>query len=208
LGEIRWLEGLRSAPPARRGRQNSNQPEAWSIRDHRKKGESVERVAFNPKESVKVLSAAPKEFLKSNFPPLQHAETPRLEAHLMKDGLVAGKDGTTRPAGVAITFDHRSQSIMMARQVMQGGKNTTVIEHFGGNSFQSRNGSGNFSAGNSGWRSGGSNSGSFSRSSSNAGGGGGGGFHGGSGGGSGGGFHGSGGGGGGASSGGGGGSHK
>ena len=173
-----------------------------------RKGESVERVAFNPKESVKVLSTAPKEFLKSNFPPLQHAETPRLEAHLMKDGLVAGKDGTTRPAGVAITFDHRSQSIMMARQVMQGGKNTTVIEHFGGNSFQSRNGSGNFSAGNSGWRSGGSNSGSFSRSSSNAGGGGGGGFHGGSGGGGGGGFHGGGGGGGGASSDGGGGSHK
>jgi hypothetical protein len=175
-----------------------------------RKGESVERVAFNPKESVQLLSATPKEFLKPYFPPLQHAETPRLEAHLVNDRLAAGKEGATKPAGIAITFDHRSQSITVARQVMQGGKNTTVTEHFGGNSnsFQARNGSGNFSAGNSGWRSGGSNSGSFSHSSSNAGGGShsGGGF---SGGGGSGGFHGgSGGGGGGGASSGGGGSHK
>jgi hypothetical protein len=179
-----------------------------------RKGESVERVAFNAGTSVKLLPTAPKEFLKPYFPPLQRAEAPRLEAHLVKDSLVAGKDGTNRSAGTPITFDHRSQSIMVARQVMQGGKNATVTEHFGGNSnsLQARNGGGN-----SGWRSGGSNSGSFSHSSSNAGGGshsggsfsgggGGGGFHGGSGGGGGGGFHG--GGGGGASSSGGGGSHK
>jgi FecR protein len=191
-----------------------------------RKGESAERVAFKADTPVKLLTTTPKEFLKPYFPPLEHVETPHLEAHLVKDGLVAGKEGTAKPAGIAITFDHRSQSIMVARQVMQGGKNTTMTEHFGGNSFQARNGSGSFSAGNSGWRSGGSNSGSFSHSSSNAGGGsrsgggfsgGGGGFHGGSGGGGGGGggFHGggggggsSGGGGGGSASSGGGGSHK
>jgi hypothetical protein len=183
-----------------------------------RKGASVEHVAFNAGTPVKLLAAAPKEFLKPYFPPLQRAETPHLEAHVVKEGFVASKDGLAKPAGTAITFDHRSGSIMVARQVVEGGKNTTVTEHFGGNSsFQARNGGGNFSNGNSGWRSGGNNSGSFSRSSSNTGGGshsgggfsgGGGGFHGGSGGGGGGGgFHGGGGGGGSASSGGGG-SHK
>jgi hypothetical protein len=192
-----------------------------------RKGESVEHVAFNAGTPVKLLPTAPKEFLRPYFPPLQHAETPHLEAHLVKDGFAPGKDSTAKPVGTAITFDHRSQSIMMARQVMQGGKNTTVTEHFGGrsDSFQGHNGGGNFSAGNSGARSGGNSSGSYSHSSSNAGGGshssfsggGGGSSHGGSGGGGGGGggSHGGGGGGGGASSGGssgggsaGGGSHK
>jgi hypothetical protein len=183
-----------------------------------RKGESVERVSFNPDRPVKLLATAPKEFLKPYFPPLQRAETPRLEAHLVKDGLVAGKEGTARSAATVITFDHRSQTIVVARQVMQGGKNTTVTERFGGNgnSFHGPGGGSNFSGGNSGGRSGSSNSGSSSHSSSNAGGGshsgggfsggGGGGFRGGSGGsGSGGGSHGGGGGGGGTS---GGGSHK
>jgi len=164
-----------------------------------RKGESVEHVAFNAGTPVKLLSSTPKEFLKPYFPPLQHAETPRLEAHLVKDELAPGKEGATKPVGTPITFDHRSGSFQLARQVMQGGKSTTVTEHFGGNE------GGNFSNGNSGSRSSGSYSGSFSHSSSNTGGGGGG-FHGGSSGGGGGGSHG-GGGGGGASSGGGG-SHK
>ena len=183
-----------------------------------RKGESVEHVAFTADKSVKLLDTAPKEFLKPYFPPLQRAETPRLEAHLVKDGFVVSKEGAIKPAGTAITFDHRSQSIVLAHQVMQGGKNTTVTERFGGssNSFQGRSGSGNFSPGNSGSRSSGNNSGSFNRASSNGGGGshsggsfsggaGGGGFHGGSGGGGGGGGS-HGGGGGGASSGGG--SHR
>jgi hypothetical protein len=181
-----------------------------------RKGDSVKHVAFTADTSVKVLNTAPKEFLKPYFPPLQHAETPRLEAHLVKDSFAPGKDSTAKPVGTAITFDHRSQSIMLARQVMQSGKNTMVPEHFGGRSesFQGRNGGGNFSGGNSGSRSAGNFSGSFGHSSnagggshaSFSGGGGGGAFHGGSGGGGGGGgSHGGGGGGGGSS---GGGSHK
>jgi hypothetical protein len=173
-----------------------------------RKGESVEHVAFNAGTPVKLLSSTPKEFLKPYFPPLQHAETPRLEAHLVKDELAPGKESTTKPVGTPITFDHRSGSFQLARQVMQGGKSTTVTEHFGGSGgFQERGGSGNFSNGNSGSRSSGSYSGSVSHSSSNTGGGGGG-FHGGSGGGGGGGGGSHGGGGGGGASSGGGGSHK
>jgi FecR protein len=179
-----------------------------------RKGESVEHVAFNASTQVKVLPTAPKEFLKPYFPTLQHAEAPHLEAYLVKDGFAPGKESTTKPVGTAITFDHRSGSFQLARQVMEGGKNTTVTEHFGGNgnSLQARNGGGNFSGGNSGSRSAG-NSGSFSHSSSNAGGGshsssGGGGGGGGSHAGGGGGASSGGGGGGGAASSGGGGSHK
>ena len=151
-----------------------------------RKGTSVVHVAFNADTPVKLLNTTPKEFLQPYFPPLQHAETPHLEAHLVKDGLAPGKDSIAKPTGTAITFDHKSQSIMLARQVMQGGKSTTVTDHFGGSSS-------NFMAGNSGYRSAG-NSGSFSHSSSNSGGGGGsrggsggGGAHGGAGGGGGGG---------------------
>jgi len=161
-----------------------------------RKGESVEHVAFNTGTPVKLLDTAPKEFLQPYFPPLQHAETPHLEAHLVKDGLTPGKEGTTKPVGTAITFDHKSGSFQLARQVMQGGKSTTVTDHFGGG----RGSSGNFSASNSGARSGGNFSGSNGHSS----GGGGGGSHGssGGGGGGGGGSHGGGGGGGGSSGGG------
>jgi hypothetical protein len=188
-----------------------------------RKGVAVEHVAFNPGTSVKVLNTAPREFLKPYFPPLQHAEAPRLEARLVKDGLAPDKEGMAKPAGTAITFDRRSQSFQLARQVTQGGRITMVTERFGGRSggFQGRSGGGNFSAGNSWSRSSGNFSGSYGHWSSNSGGGshssfsgGGGGFRGGSGGGGGGGFHGGGGGGGGGfhggggGGGGGGGSHK
>jgi hypothetical protein len=190
-----------------------------------RKGESVVHVAYNPNTPVKLLGAAPNEFLKPYFPSLQRAETPRLEAHLVKDGFAPGKDSTTKPAGTAINFDHRSQGFTLARQVTEGGKNTMLTDHFGGRDGGMRgNGGGSWNGG-SGSRSGGG--GSFSHSSSMASsshsGSSGGGFSGGShsgssgggfsGGGGGGGSHGSsGGGGGGASSGGGssggGGSHK
>lgn len=131
-----------------------------------RKSESVQQVAFNSSTPVKLLDTTPKEFLKPYFPPLQHAETPRLEAHLVKDGLAPSKDTTVRPIGTPITFDRKSQSFVLARQVTEGGKNTTVTERFGGRneSFQAHNGGGNF-PGNPGSRSAG-NSGSYSHSSS------------------------------------------
>ncbi len=136
-----------------------------------RKGESVQHVAFNSSIPVKVLEGAPKEFLKPYFPPLQRAETPHLEAHMVKDGVAPFKDNPTRPTGTPITFDHKSQSFMMARQVTEGSKNTTVTEHFGGRSenFQAHNGGGNFAPGNSASRSAGGYSGSYNHSASSAG---------------------------------------
>lgn len=181
-----------------------------------RKGESVKQVAFNSTTSVKVLDGAPKEFLKPYYPQLQHTETPRLEAHLVKDGIGPVKEGAMKPAGTPITFDHRSQSIMLARQVVEGGKTATVTEHFGGGreaGSAMRAGGGSWNGGSSGRSGGGNWSGGSSSHGGSGGGFSGGGSHGGGGGfsGGGGGSHG-GGGGGGASSGGGGsaggGSHK
>jgi hypothetical protein len=125
-----------------------------------RKGESVQHVAFNPDASVKLLSSAPKEFQKPYFSPLQHAETPHLEAHLVKDSFAPGKDASATMGGTAIKFDHKSQSFTLATQVTQGGKNTMVTEHFGG-----RDG-GSQMHGNGGSWGGASGSGSYSHSSS------------------------------------------
>ncbi|HMH13158.1 MAG TPA: hypothetical protein VK578_08630 [Edaphobacter sp.] len=86
------------------------------------KGDSVQHVAFNSSTPVKVLDGTPKEFLKPYFSPLQRAETPHLEAHLVKDGLAPGRNTATRPVGTAITFDHKSQSFLLARQVTGAAK--------------------------------------------------------------------------------------
>ncbi len=79
-----------------------------------------------------MLDGTPKEFSRPYFPTLQHAETPHLEAHLVKDGIAPGKENSFKATGTPISFDHHTQSFQFARQVVQGGKSTTVTEHFGG----------------------------------------------------------------------------
>jgi FecR protein len=159
-----------------------------------KKGESVERVAFDPGTQVKVLNTAPKEFRAQYFPPLQRAETPRVEAHLVKDAAGPGRNANAKSSGTVITFDHKSESFLVARQVTVGSRTTMVTQRFGGGGGV-RSGGGSWSGGSHG--SGGSNMAGGSRSSGSGGSGGGGG-----------GSHASSGGGGGGSSGGGGGSHR
>ncbi|MGD0442444.1 MAG: FecR domain-containing protein [Edaphobacter sp.] len=150
-----------------------------------KKGESATRVAFNSTTPVKVLDSAPKEFLQPYYPPLQRAETPRLEAHLVKDGFGSTKEGAAKAAGTPITFDHRSQSIMLARQVTVNGKSSMVTEHYGGGheAGSSMHASGGSWNGSSSGRSGGGSLGGGGSSHASSGGGFSGGSHGGGGGG-------------------------
>jgi FecR protein len=139
-----------------------------------RKGESVERVAFNPSTPVKVLNGTPKEFRAAYYPPLQRAEAPRLEAHLIKNGLVPGKNAIAKSPGTAITFNHKTQSFMVARQVTIGNRNTTVTEHFGGRGSNAQmHAGGGSSSGGSGSRGGGGSSGSHGTSGGSSGGGGG-----------------------------------
>jgi hypothetical protein len=176
------------------------------------RNKSVRQVAFNPGSSLKLLEEPPKDFRKTYFPPLPRTESPHVEAHLVKNAFSGNKDQHGVNTGALITFDHKSQSFMLARQVTQGGRSTTVTEPFGGRTNGARS-DGNSMRGGEGFGSsrGGS---SGSASAAHSGGSGGGSFGGGSGGGShassggGGGASSSGGGGGGASSGGGGGGHR
>jgi hypothetical protein len=139
------------------------------------KGESVRQVALDAGRPVKVLDGAPKEFLRPYFPPLQHAETPHMEAHLVKDGLGADRSIAAKSLGSSITFDHRSQSILLARHESYGGRSTMVAEHFGGGreggSMRAGGSFGSQGSGSAG-RFGGGNAGSGSYSHSSSGGGG------------------------------------
>jgi hypothetical protein len=130
-----------------------------------KQGVALERVAFHTGTSVKLLGGPPKEFERPYLQPLQHAEEPRLEAYLAKEGTVFVKGTGARPIGTPITFDHKSQSFVLAHQVMQGGKTTTIAEHFGGEGLRA----GGFARSGGGFSRSGSGGGSFGRSGSGGG---------------------------------------
>ena len=206
-----------------------------------KDGRPIERVGFKDSDSLKLLTEPPKEFRDPPLEPLKIAEAPRPEAHSAwgtalasrsaadrgQEHNPAGAHGTVvdptgksllaREQGVPITFDRKTQSFSVARQVSgEGGRPMTVSTPLGGgrgnapggNGFSGSRGSGGKGGTSSGSanRVGGSSGGGGSSSASRGGGGssgGGGASRGGGGGG--GGFSGGGGGGGGASHGGGGG---
>jgi len=123
-----------------------------------KNGLSVERVKFDADRPIEFLKSPPREYRNPYLPPLSRATEPHLEAHQVKDS--PGSKGTmVKAAGVPLSFDTKSQSIMMARQVMRGDRSVTVsapITNRGGN-LQSRAGS--FSGGGSFRGGGGSSSG-------------------------------------------------
>ncbi|HEY2036614.1 MAG TPA: hypothetical protein VGG96_06345 [Steroidobacteraceae bacterium] len=151
---------------------------------------TLERVAFHPDTSIKLLGGPPKEFARLERPTLQRAEEPRPEAHRVAEtGRAGGKDlggrelsgkelggkdsgkagmAGARRVGTPITFDHRSQSFVLTHPVTQGGRTVTLAEHFGGGSIGGRSGGGGGSA-----RSGGGSFGSAGGGGSRGGGGGG-----------------------------------
>jgi hypothetical protein len=149
---------------------------------------SVERVKFDANRPIEFLKSPPKELLAQHLPPLSKADNPHLEAHQIADAL-GSKGGIAKSAGFPISFDHKSQSFMMAGQVMQGNESTKEVAPLtnrGGN-FQARAGSsgGSGSRGVGGGVRGGSGSGGSRGSGSSGGGsrgGGGGGSRGGGGG--------------------------
>jgi uncharacterized membrane protein YgcG len=85
-----------------------------------KKGENVERLAFDPKDKIDALPEPPKEFRKPQLVPLAHAEEPTIAAHELKDGLRPSKvpgDGNT------IRFDKKSQGFVVDRKTAEAEHN-------------------------------------------------------------------------------------
>jgi hypothetical protein len=110
-----------------------------------KMGMPPQPVKLDPGHPIEELKQPPREFRSAAFPPLQRAGEPRTMTHTMKDALASR--GPIKAPGIAIEFDHRSGSFLMSKQVMQGGKNVTVmapINNHGGN-LQARGG--NYSGG-------------------------------------------------------------
>ena len=91
------------------------------------KGRTVERVMLNPDREIKILGTAPKEFAKPYLASLAKADDPHVEVHKQGEPQVAGKG-----AGPTLTFDHKSQSFLLARQVTQGNKTITETTPFNG----------------------------------------------------------------------------
>jgi hypothetical protein len=89
-----------------------------------KGGAMPEPVRLGAEKPIEVLKSPPKEFRAANLPPLERAAEPRVAAHEVKDSTSA-KVPAERP-GISITFDHKSQSFLMARQTMQGNRTVMV----------------------------------------------------------------------------------
>ncbi len=95
-----------------------------------KHGDHVEPISLDSSSEVKVLNTVPKEFRNAYFTPLSRAAEPMLDAHRMGDKLSGIKEGVSEP-GVRISFDHKSQSFMLAKQDL-GGRSTAGLEAFNG----------------------------------------------------------------------------
>jgi len=90
-----------------------------------------EAVRLQPDQRIEALNDPPREFRTARPIPLARAEAPKLVGRELK-GAAATKTVAMRT--VPITFDHRTQSFMMARQEMHGSRSVTVSAPVGGRS--------------------------------------------------------------------------
>ena len=191
LGAVRWVKSEHKVgfvpihPYDVKGRPPVNRKEeVYAVNN--KNGLSLERVKFDPGHPIGVLKSPPREFRTTYLRPLPPANVPRMEAHAMKESLPASKGTAVKPVSVPLRFDAKSQSFMMSKEVMHGGKTVTVsapVSNRGG-TLQARGGSfagGHGSSGGSSAHGGGGSGGSGGGSHGGAGGGSSGGSHGGGG---------------------------
>ena len=131
LEPVRWVKSGRTVafvplhPYDVKGRPPINQKdEVFAINN--KNGLTVEKVKFDASRPVEWLQTPPKEYRTANLLPLARADVPRMESHSFRDA-TPGNKGVFAKAGIPLAFDPKSQSFMMAHQVMMGNKNVTVM---------------------------------------------------------------------------------
>lgn len=95
-----------------------------------KNGNSIQRVAFDNAHSIELLREPPKEFRNATPMPLPRADDPHMEGHQLRESFVA-KGSASRPTGIPITFDRRSQSFMMPNHAMEGSRPTASFKSGG-----------------------------------------------------------------------------
>jgi hypothetical protein len=129
---VRWVKSGRTLafvpihPYDVKGRPPMNLKEdVFAVRN--RDGLSIERTKLDAAIPIETLEAPPKEFRHAYQPLLSTADVPRMAAHSMKESAGVGNGGVQRTAGVPLTFDHKTESFLMARQVMQGSKSVSVM---------------------------------------------------------------------------------
>jgi hypothetical protein len=142
-----------------KGRPAINRTEEVYTVNH-KNGLSLERVRFDSRHPIEVLKSPPHEFRTSFLRPLSKADTPHMEARAFKAPFTLAKGAeakgpVARPTSTLIKFDSKSQSFMLSKSEMRGGKSVTVSEPISnrGGTLQARAGS--FAGGHGGLSSGG-----------------------------------------------------
>ncbi|MGO9436962.1 MAG: hypothetical protein ACLP00_22020 [Terracidiphilus sp.] len=108
---------------------------------------SIEPIKLETTHPMQLLREPPREFRAEVLTPLPRASEPHMEGHQIRDS-IAAKGETPKPAGIPITFNHRSQNFMMQQShSIQGGRTVTgfvpISNHNG--DLQAR--SGGFSGG-------------------------------------------------------------
>jgi len=89
-------------------------------------GVRFERAQLDPSRPIELMKTPPKEFRAAPVPQLAQSEDPHPIALQLRDALV-GKNSLAKAGGVPISFDHRSQSFLMTRQVIEGHRSATVL---------------------------------------------------------------------------------
>jgi hypothetical protein len=188
LAPVRWVKNghqvgfVPTHPYDVKGRPPINRKgEVFAVNN--KNGLSIERVKFDPNRPIESLKSPPREFRNAYLRPLTRADVPHMEARAMKEALPGNKGTVAKAANIPLRFDSKSQTFMMSKQVMHGGKSATVSTPISNRSgtLQARGGSftgGHGSSGGGNGSHGGSAGGSGSHGGS-AGGSSGGGSHGG-----------------------------
>jgi hypothetical protein len=97
-----------------------------------KGGHLIERTAFPTGHRVELLNEPPKGLRTVYAPPLQHADEPRMTARSINNNVQLARDGAVKTGPVPvrgpvpISFDHKTQTFMMAHQEMHGSRTVTV----------------------------------------------------------------------------------
>jgi hypothetical protein len=120
-------------------------------------GNPLRRFAFDNAHHVDLMKEPPKEFRSATLMPLPRVADPHMVGHQLHDTFVAKGSGPTpgslpRPAGIPITFDHRSQNFVMPNHIGEGthlGTGFTPITNPAGN-LQSHSGAFSGGGGNGG----------------------------------------------------------
>jgi FecR protein len=97
-----------------------------------KEGVPVQLAEYDPKEEIKLLNGTPKEFLKPVYARLQPAAEPHPEVHAIEahSSLIAAPH--SEQPHTTLSFDRKSQSFLLARQITTGVKTTTTLQPFAG----------------------------------------------------------------------------